>query len=342
LPNAKFSLGKGLKWYVGELTQGRVVRFAKVDLLPPEATREREFCRATGLKSHVGIPIVVGGRSRCALGIATFREEREFPDEMIPRLRLIGEVLANALARRDADHRLRRIEAELWHVTRVSTIGQLAASIAHEINQPLCAIVNNAQAAVRLLGAPVPDLAEVRSALLDIVADGKRAGEVVSRSHGMLKRRDFEFKLVNLNEVVWEVWSITHSDALIRGISLRVEPAEGLPTVLGDRVQLQQVLLNLIVNALDATADVAEGPREVIVRTESTGQRVRLVVVDSGAGLLPQTAARMFEPFFTTKQHGLGMGLAINRTIVESHGGEMGASSNAHRGASVWFELPAA
>ena len=340
-PLPRGRLDRGLKWYVGELANGRMVRFTKVELLPTEAVGEREYCAKTGLKSHLGIPINVSGMPRCALGIATFREAREFPIEWVPRLQLIGEVLANALARRNADHNLRRMQSELWHVTRVSTLGHLAASIAHEINQPLCAIVNNAQAALRLLAAAVPDFAEVRSALSDIVEDGKRAGEVVSRSHGLLKRRDLEFKPLDLNEIVREVWSITHSDAVLRRITLRVELAEGLPKVVGDRVQLQQVLLNLVVNALDATADAKESPRNVTVRTQAAGPQVRTVVVDTGVGLSPEVAGRMFEPFFTTKQQGLGMGLSINRTIVNAHGGVMSASSNADRGASVWFDLPA-
>jgi signal transduction histidine kinase len=334
-------LEAGLTWYIGELAKGRVVRIPDLEALPAEAVAERECMQNTRLKSHVGIPINVGGTPLWVLGIATFRRKREFPLDQIPRLQLIGEVFANALARRDADHNLRRMQSELAHVTRVSTVGQLAASIAHEINQPLCAIVSNAQAALRLLAASEPDISDIRAALQEIVADGRRAGDVVSRSHGLLKRRDLEFKPMSLNDVVAEVFSMVHSDAVIRRVTLRMELADALPAVNGDRVQLQQVLLNLIVNALDATADAPDGRRHVALRTSWSNGAVRVTVVDTGTGLTPEVAAQMFEPFFTTKRHGLGMGLAINRSIVQAHNGSMGAASaDAGHGASVWFELP--
>jgi len=234
------------------------------------------------------------------------------------------------------------MQSELAHVTRVSTLGQLAASIAHEINQPLCAIVSNAQAALRLMDAAKPDLADIRAALMEVVADGRRAGDVVSRSHGLLKRRNLEFKPLQLNDVVTDVFSMVHSDAVIRRMTLQTDLAATLPNVIGDRVQLQQVLLNLVVNAMDATAETPDGPRQVTLRTSTTNGLARVTVTDTGAGLSAEVTARMFEPFFTTKHHGLGMGLAINRSIVQAHSGAMGAATAAAgRGASVWFELPA-
>jgi signal transduction histidine kinase len=331
-----------MKWYMGELAQGRVVRIPNIEAVPVEAVVEREYMRKSRLKSHVGMPITVGGTPHWVLGIATFRRKRDFPQDLIPRLQLIGEVFANALARRDADHDLQRMQSELAHVTRVSTLGQLAASIAHEINQPLCAIVSNAQAALRLMDAAKPDLADIRAALMEVVADGRRAGDVVSRSHGLLKRRNLEFTPLQLNDVVTDVFSMVHSDAVIRRMTLQTDLAATLPNVIGDRVQLQQVLLNLVVNAMDATAEVPDGPRQVTLRTSTTNGLARITVTDTGAGLSAEVTARMFEPFFTTKHHGLGMGLAINRSIVQAHSGAMGAATAAAgRGASVWFELPA-
>jgi two-component system sensor kinase FixL len=361
-------LGVSLDWYVGQLARGRVVHVPSVGAVPRRAVGERAFMRTSGMKSHLGIPVDVGGTPPMppfVLGIATFAREREFPEELIPRLRLAGSVFANALLRRDTAHNLRRMQAELAHVTRVSTVGQLATSIAHEINQPLCAIISNAQAAQRLLARPAaaeldaPDaarMADVRAALRDIAADGRRAADVIARSHDLLKRHDPEFRPLSINDVVADVFAMVHSDAVIRRVMLRTVPAgEPLPRVLGDRVQLQQVVLNLIVNALEATADTplprGNEPRQVTVRTMCTEGRagVRVVVEDTGPGLTPEVAARMFEPFFTTKRHGLGMGLAINQSIVQAHGGSMGASAaaaaeartGAARGAVVWFELPA-
>jgi signal transduction histidine kinase len=331
--------GEGLDWYVRELMQGRVVRISRLDL-PPDAIHERTFAQATGVKWHVGIPVTVSGMPPCVVGLATFRRQHGFAEESIPRLRLIGEVFANALARRDSEARLRRVHAELSHVTRVSTMGQLAASIAHEINQPLCAIITNAQAALRQLSRPRPELEEVGGALRDIAADGKRAGEVVSKSHGQLRRHAPEFQPLSINDVIRDVVSLVHGEAVIRRVALRLDLHESLPAVSGDRVQLQQVVLNLVVNAIDATADVAEEPRQILLRSERSRSQVRVTVSDTGVGLTPEVASRMFDPFYTTKRNGLGMGLAINRTIVQAHGGRMWAAPNRGRGASVAFSLP--
>jgi PAS domain S-box-containing protein len=331
-------LGDELEWYVNEIYSGRVVRFSRVDELPHAAEMCKRFARGTGMKSHVAIPIDCDA-SPCALGIATFRQEREFPEEMIPRLRLIGEVFRNALARRDAEVKLHRMQAELAHVTRVSTLGQLAASIAHEINQPLCSIVNNAQAGLRLLASRSPDLEEVAGSLRDIVAGGKRAGDVVARSHGLLKRRDLEFAPLCLNDVIRDVTSLLRSDALIRRVTIDLNLTQRLPRITGDRVQLQQVVLNLLVNAMDATTDVEDGVRKIVVCSDATDSHVRVTVNDTGVGLSAEVARRMFEPFFTTKRSGLGMGLAIIQSIVESHGGRMWATPNPGRGASITFEI---
>jgi C4-dicarboxylate-specific signal transduction histidine kinase len=332
-------LGEELKWYVNEIASGRIVQFSRVDQLPPAAEMCKRYARNTGMKSHIAIPIPYSDEFIYGLGIATLREEKEFPEETIPHLRLIGRVFSNALGRRDADAKLRLMQTEVSHVTRVSTIGQLAASIAHEINQPLCSIVNNAQAALRLLASDSPDLAEIADSLRDIAAGGKRAGEVVARSHELLKRRELQFAPLCLNAVIRDVALLIRSDALIKGATLDLDLTDPLPKVSGDRVQLQQVVLNLLINAMDATANVADGVRRVEVRTVATNSHVCVTVCDTGVGLSPEVAPRMFEPFFTTKRSGLGMGLAINQTIVESHGGRIWAAPNPDRGASISFEL---
>jgi signal transduction histidine kinase len=330
-----------LPWYANELVHGRIVNLTHPSDLPPQASDEQAYMQDSGMRSHLAIPINVGGMPTCALSVAMFRRAMTFTPEFIVSLRLVGEVVANALARRESEGRLRRMEAELSHLTRVATVGQLAASIAHEINQPLCAIVSNAQAALRLLTQGKSAAGEVRAALRDIAADSKRAGDIVSRSHRLLKPRELSLQSVSVNDIVRDVMTLMHGEILIRHLRARAELQDDLPAVDGDPVQLQQVMLNLFVNAADATATVSPGDREVTIRSEKVDDQVRVLVSDNGIGLTPDVAARMFDPFFTTKSNGLGMGLAINRTIMDAHGGHIWASANSGRGVTVTLSLPA-
>jgi signal transduction histidine kinase len=327
-------------WYLKEIKLGKTMRFTRVEDLGLEAADMAAYACATGIKSHIGAPIFVDGVARYWLGVSTLRRESKFSEDVVMRLHLVGEIFAGALARRDADVSLRRMQTELAHVTRVSTVGQLAASIAHEINQPLLAVVSNAQAAIRLLSMDQPDLTEALNALKDIVAGGKRAGDIVQRSHRMLKRREMALEPTEINEVVRDVASLAHSEALIRHVNIELELGENLADVLGDRVQLQQVMLNLIMNAIDAASEVSDGPRQITISSEMTATHVRVMVRDTGKGLLGETEHRLFEPFYTTKPHGLGMGLTISRDIVHSHGGVLKATANLPRGACLVCELP--
>lgn len=340
-PHPIGSIGVDLPWYTNELMEGRVVQFSDIDELPPEAVAERMVCSTWGLESYVGIPVSVAGMPLAVLCLSSARCKQHFPPDAFSRLRLTGEVLANAMVRRNSDLRYHRLQAELSHVTRVSTMGQLAASIAHELNQPLCAIANNAHAAIRQLESPHPDLEEVLAALIDISSDGKRAGEVVTRSHRLMKRRELVFEPISINDVVRDVASLVHGEVIIRRVTLDLELDEKVPRVLGDRVQLQQVVLNIIINAMDANAGMPDGSRHVVIRSELSGRNVRVAVRDTGIGLTPEIAARMFDPFFTTKPNGLGMGLAINQAIIEAHSGDLHAEPNEERGATVEFWLPA-
>jgi C4-dicarboxylate-specific signal transduction histidine kinase len=237
----------------------------------------------------------------------------------------------------------RRNRDEIAHLNRVAAMGELSASLAHELNQPLAAILSNAQAASRFLSAQTPNLAEVRECLTDIAADDKRAGEVIARLRALLKKEDSRASLVDVNGAVSDSIRLVGNDALLRQASVRFEPHPALPPVLGDRVQLCQVVLNLIVNGLDAAAEQASGERWVLVRTCATdGGRVELTVEDSGKGIAASDLARAFEPFFSTKQEGLGMGLSISRSIVRAHGGQIWAENSAGGGAIFRFWLPVA
>jgi two-component system sensor kinase FixL len=230
---------------------------------------------------------------------------------------------------------------ELAHVTRVSMMGELAASLAHELNQPLTAILSNAQAAQRFLSGKASDVEEVREILSDIVEDNKRAGEVIRRMRALVKKEEFEFSSLDLGEIIQEIITLVHSDAVLRNVGIRLDINGNLPQMMGDKIQLQQVLLNLLLNAFDAMTDCPADEREVFVRAELDGKNmIRTSVSDCGTGLTSDRLDRIFEPFFTTKREGLGMGLSISRSIIEAHGGRLWAENNRSSGATFSFTLP--
>jgi C4-dicarboxylate-specific signal transduction histidine kinase len=243
---------------------------------------------------------------------------------------------------RAAELKVQKAQDDLAHLNRVAAMSELAASIAHELNQPLAGILSNAQAAERLLARTPPDVAESRAALADIADDGRRAGRVIQRMRAMLRKGEPSAGELDLNELVHEVERLVASAALLRGATLHVELAQGLPRVAGDGVKLQQVLLNLIVNALDAVAGRPPAARVVVVRTSvGGGGAVEVSVKDSGEGIPSADLERIFKPFFTTKAQGLGVGLAISRSIIEAHGGRLWAENNPGGGATLHFTLPA-
>jgi signal transduction histidine kinase len=240
-----------------------------------------------------------------------------------------------------ASDALREAQTELAHANRVRTMEQLAASIAHEINQPITAAVTNAEAALNWLDAQTPDLAEVRHALGSIVEDGKRAGDVVGRIRSLIKKAPPRKDDLEINQVILEVIALIRGEVAKNGVSLQTQLAAGLPLTRGDRVQLQQVILNLIINAIEAMSGVSEGLRKLLIVSENEASRGVLVAVrDSGPGLSPDSLDRLFDAFYTTKPSGMGMGLSICRSIVEAHGGHIWASPTAGQGATVQFTLP--
>src|SRR2546427_5243830 len=236
--------------------------------------------------------------------------------------------------------RLRQAQADLAHVNRVTTMGELTASLAHELNQPIAAAITNANTCMRWLAAATPNLEEARAAAMRIVKDGTRAAEIIKRVRLLFKKGSPERELVDLNEVVRDMIVLLRSEATRYSISVRTKLAADLPEVVGDRVQLQQVLMNLMINGIDAMRDV-DGTRELVVKSERGEYEQALVSVsDTGVGLPQQQADQIFNAFFTTKSHGTGMGLRISRSIVESHGGRLLAAENSPRGASFYITLP--
>ena len=238
--------------------------------------------------------------------------------------------------------RVRQLESDMAHINRVSMMGELAASVAHEVNQPLTGIVSNGSACIRLLAAQSPNVEEALDGLRDIVRDGKRAGEVIARIRAMTKRAATPRGELDLNDVIREVLVLVRDEAKKRSVSIQTEFAETLASVMGDRVQLQQVVLNLVMNAMDAMSTVSGRPRELVIHTRNMdGGQVQVTVEDSGVGLDPDKMSKIFEPFYTTKSSGMGMGLSICRSIVQSHGGLLWATANDGPGTRFHFSLPA-
>jgi len=242
------------------------------------------------------------------------------------------------LRRKEAD--LRKSQAELAHVTRVTTMGELAASIAHEVNQPLTGIVTNGMACIRWLGAERPNLDEAKQSVNRIIRDGKRAAEVIGRIRALFKKEGPAKEPLDLNETIREVIEVIRSETEKNQIVLRLKLAQELPLLLGDRVQLQQVMLNLILNGIEAMSRVEGRRRELMISTQIHGEAGVLVKVqDTGEGLDPQLVDQIFNAFQTTKTGGLGMGLSISRSIVENHDGQLWATANDGPGATFEFTL---
>jgi C4-dicarboxylate-specific signal transduction histidine kinase len=255
---------------------------------------------------------------------------------------LIAMLLVQRARRQRAEDQARARREELAHAQRVATMGELSASLAHEITQPLTAIAANALAARRML-ATSADGDELNEALVDIAGDAERAGSIVRRARALVRKQPVERQPVDINATVTEVATILRRDVAQADISLQLRLAEDLPRVLGDAVQLQQVVLNLLVNACQAMADVVDGPRVLRVETaEPKPGNVEITVADTGAGVAGPELERMFEPFVSSKAEGLGMGLSINRSIVEAHGGHIVATRNPDRGLTLHVTLPTA
>ena len=256
---------------------------------------------------------------------------------------LLRGALIDISARRGVEIEVQNLHGQLAHASRVSMMGQLASALAHELSQPLGAILRNAEAAELFLEHEPPDLDELRAILVDIRHDDQRAGNVIERLRALLKRRSFVPRTLSVTDLLENVATLTRIDSAARKALLEVGVNPGLPAVMGDPVHLQQVLLNLVMNATDAVEDLPVDRRKVTIRAAHNGNgEVEFAVSDSGPGIESDKLERLFEPFFTTKPSGLGIGLSISRTIIEAHGGHIWAENNASEGATFRFTVPLA
>jgi signal transduction histidine kinase len=256
------------------------------------------------------------------------------------QLEYIGSV-QDVTERRRSDEVLSKVRSELAHVTRVMSLGALTASIAHEVNQPLSGIITNASTCLRMLTADPPNVDGALETARRTIRDGNRASDVITRLRALFAKEDATTESVDLNEATREVIAVSSSELQRCRVILRAELADDLPPVRGDRVQLQQVILNLLLNASDAMSRVDDRPRQLVIRTErDLGDRVRLTVQDSGVGFEPQNLDRLFEAFYTTKSDGMGIGLSVSRSIIESHHGRLWAAGNDGPGATFSFSIP--
>jgi len=254
---------------------------------------------------------------------------------------LVSGAVRDVTERTRAEEALRQAKADLAHVSRVTAMGELTASLAHEVNQPIAATVTSANSCIRWLEADVPNLEKARVAAARIVKDGTRAAEIITRIRLLFQKGTQQLELVDVNEVIEEMIVLLHGETTRYAISVRTDLATDLPQVMGDRVQLQQVMMNLMMNSIDAMKDV-DGTRELTIKSQrAENEQVLVSISDTGVGLPPQQADQIFNAFFTTKPHGTGMGLRISRSIIESHGGRLWAADNSPRGASFYLTLPA-
>src|ERR1700723_1357731 len=299
------------------------------------------------LVAFLGTALLIGRltalRRRAEEALQKFAGELELKvQQRTAELARANDELRGEIAERQrAEEALQKAQAELAHVTRVMTLGELTASIAHEVNQPLAAVVTNGQAGLRWLALDPPRLDEARAAVERIVRDGNRASEVIQRIRALARKNPTLMVSLDINDVIREAILLVQREVSRQGVSLKTELAGALPAVLGDRIQLQQVVVNLVINGVDAMASITDRPREILIQSQPHETREVMVAVrDSGIGLDAESADRLFNAFFPTKASGMGMGLSISRSIIMAHGGRLWASPNADHGAAFQFTVP--
>ena len=327
-------------WTARKLLSGESIVVSRIEEFPPEAIEERAYAELNGGARTIAMPLRIGGIIIGAVSFGVILSESKWSRKDAKRLELVAEIFGNALERKRAFTEHRQLERELRKMEGVALVGELAAVLAHELKQPLTAILNNAETGYDLITRQNTNPVEIADALEDIIRDDVRADEIIRNVRALFQRGNTRKSSVDLKELLAEVERIANMSARTSDIQLSIEVAKSLPSVLGDRTQITQATLNLLFNAFDSVCAV-DAPREVSLSAAQieTG-RVRVSIRDSGKGIDPEIMPRLFEPFFTTKATGMGMGLAIVRSIIENHGGRIWAKQNPGRGATLEFDLP--
>jgi signal transduction histidine kinase len=295
----------------------------------------------TGLRSGVFVPLLKDNGIVGSIALGR-KQVQPFTDRQISLFQDFAAQATIALESTRRERQYREMQSQLAHANRVTTMGQLTVSIAHEIKQPIATARNNARAALNFLDKSPPDVAEVREALTCVVSDADRASDIVDRIGALIKKAPPRKEVVDLNAAVLEVTALTRGEAIKTGVTVDTQLADRLPRIQYDRVQLQQVMLNLIVNAIQSMTGIEDGNRDLHISTASIEpEGVCVAVRDTGRGLGPESLPRLFEPFYTTKPDGMGLGLSICRSIIEAHGGRLWATRCEPRGALFQFTIPA-
>ena len=328
-------------WFLGELRAGRpVVLPALPKGLPAHARAEAEHVKRAGLRSHLSIPLRVRGRTTGVLSFAGFRAARDWPADLIVRLTIIADVFSSAVSRARSEEEAGQLRSRVWHADRVARVSALTAAIAHEINQPLAAILSNAQAGLAWLGRGEAPPEEMREVLEAVVRDDKRAADIIRTMRGFLRQDESSRARIDLAEALEDVLRLLGAELARKRVRIEARLEPGC-WVRADRIQIEQVALNLVLNAAQAMESCAPEERVVRLHAGPAGAgRVVVEVRDAGAGIAPGELASVFEPFWSTRKDGLGLGLPICRSIVEAHGGAIHVQPNAQRGMTFRFELP--
>jgi signal transduction histidine kinase len=333
-----------IPWIAAKLRKGETLALSSVRSLPLEAERDRQFAlSALGPKAAVLVPLIINEKVLGAISFGDCHRERQWSPVLVRQLRLVANIFGNAMARQRSAMETNRLKEEAGQMARVTLLGEMAASIAHELNQPLAAILANAEAARALLDRDRPDLVEIKEILGDIVSDERRASNYLREVRTLFKKNPLQAETLDVTRILDEVALLMRSEMIIRKVLLQLQIEQDLPCILGDRVGIQQVMINLLRNAGDAVLEMQPSERIVTMRAfRQDSCWVGIAVSDTGKGVDKNYIGKIFDPFFSTKAEGIGMGLAIVRSIVESHGGEICARANSGPGATFEFTVPIA